>query len=350
MMRKSYASSTVRMTLYTVLLLLVSACTLPSPAQVTASPALDPFEQNVQLGRGINLGNMLEAPREGEWGLTIRDEFFSTIADAGFDAVRVPIRWSSHAQTEPPYTIDAAFFERVDHVIEQALNKGLLVVINVHHYEEIMADPAAHEERLLALWAQIAKHYQDAPPDLLFEVLNEPNGRLTASIWNELLAAAITTIRETNPMRNVIVGPANWYNVYSLSDLQLPEDEHLIVSIHYYEPFRFTHQGAEWVSGSTPWLGTTWEASGIQAEAVTRDLSVAARWGEQHNRPLYLGEFGAYSKADMTSRANWTGHVSRSAEALGMSWADREFASGFGAYDPSARQWREELIDALIPQ
>ena len=35
----------------------------------------DPFFQSLQppFGRGINLGNALEAPREGEWGVTLED-------------------------------------------------------------------------------------------------------------------------------------------------------------------------------------------------------------------------------------------------------------------------------------
>ena len=47
------------------------------------------------LGRGINLGNALEAPQEGEWGIVIQEYFFDKIKDVGFKAVRIPIRWSA---------------------------------------------------------------------------------------------------------------------------------------------------------------------------------------------------------------------------------------------------------------
>jgi len=49
------------------------------------------------MRRGINIGNALEAPREGEWGVYIRDEYFRIIKEAGFDTVRIPIKWSAHA-------------------------------------------------------------------------------------------------------------------------------------------------------------------------------------------------------------------------------------------------------------
>ena len=33
-------------------------------------------------------------------------------------------------------------------------------------------------------------------------------------------------------------------------------------------------------------------------------LDKVAAWAKKHNRPVFLGEFGAYHKADMTSRVN----------------------------------------------
>ena len=323
---------------------------IPPSTSISASQAADPFDQNRRLGRGVNLGNALEAPSEGEWGVTLREEYFQLIADAGFDAVRIPVRWSAHAASAPPYTIDPSFFERVDWAVNQALSRGLLAVINVHHYEEIFQNPAQHRERFLALWEQIAGHYQDYPPDLLFEILNEPNTALTANVWNPLLADALRVVRRTNPDRNVVVSSTEWSGVQALGYLQLPDDDrHLIVTVHYYLPFQFTHQGAEWVSGSEPWLGTTWPGTPAQKQAVTDDFDRVAAWAEKNNRPVYLGEFGAYSKADIESRALWTDFIARQAEQRGFSWAYWEFCAGFGVYNPSTRQWNEPLLTALLP-
>src|ERR1043165_4324095 len=106
----------------------------PTP---TPEPSIDAFTMNRRLARTVNIGNALEAPTEGEWGVTIKDEYFQIIHDAGFTAVRLPVRWSAHALKEAPYTIDAAFFDRVDHVVNQALSQHLAVIVNVHHYEEM---------------------------------------------------------------------------------------------------------------------------------------------------------------------------------------------------------------------
>lgn len=324
---------------------------VPSPTPRPTADPWDPFVLNARLGRGVNLGNAFEAPNEGDWGVTLQEEYFALIERGGFDSVRIPIRWSAHAASQAPYTIDPAFFERIDWAVDQALARELLAIINMHHYEEIFADPEGEHDRFLALWRQIAEHYQGYPPELLFEILNEPHDALTPSRWNALLAEALGVIRETNPTRAVVVGPLNWNNVDALGSLQLPEgDRHLIVTFHYYEPFRFTHQGAEWVNGADAWLGTTWEGSEAQKRAIVADFDHAAEWGRARNRPVYLGEFGAYSKADIESRARWTAFVARTAEERGFGWAYWEFCAGFGVFDRTRGQWSEPLLTALVPE
>jgi endoglucanase len=310
---------------------------------------MDPFEQNDRLGRGVNLGNALEAPSEGLWGVTLQEEYFQLIEEAGFDAVRIPIRWSAHAASVEPFTIDPSFFERVDWAVDQALARGLAVVINMHHYEQIMREPEEHRARFLAMWEQIGNRYKEYPADLLFEVLNEPHDELDSGTWNALLMEAISVIRKTNPVRNIIVGSADWYSIGALRRLELPdEDRHIIASIHYYAPFEFTHQGAEWVSGSGAWLGEKWHSTPLEEQAITGDLDLVAAWAETNDRPVYVGEFGAYSKADLHSRARWTEFVARQATERGMSWAYWEFCSGFGVYDTAGNVWKRPLLEALM--
>lgn len=344
---------------YTILLLLTLALACSKdgtgpedPGSTEIPPAageLDPFQQNTLLGRGINLGNALEGPSEGEWGVTLERYFFEEIAAAGFNSVRIPIRWSAHAPESAPYTIDPAFLSRVNWAIDQAFANNLLVIINFHHYDEIFADPGAQRERFLSLWGQVAEYFSQRDGKLIFEVLNEPHDNLRGDGWNLLLADAITLIRQSNPGRTLMAGPDQYNSIGALGNFQLPADDNMIVTVHYYSPFQFTHQGAEWVDGSNAWLGTTWLGTPDQRSAVQADLGAARNWGTANNRPLNLGEFGAYSRADMNSRATWTTFVARSAEGMNMSWSYWEFCSGFGAYDNDARVWRTQLLNALIP-
>jgi endoglucanase len=263
--------------------------------------------------------------------------------------VRIPVRWSAHAGEAPPYKIDEKFLERVDWAVDQALKQKLLVVLNMHHYDGMLTDPAKHRERFIALWKQIAEHYKDQPPTLALELLNEPQNKLTADEWNRDLAAALAVVRASNPTRDVVIGPVRWNAIGELGGLKLPEaDRHLIVTVHYYNPFHFTHQGAEFVPGAKQWIGQKWSGTKDEQQAIVRDFDTALAWSVKHQRPLYLGEFGSYHKADIESRARWTRFLADEAIKRKMSFAYWEFCSGFGAYDPNKNEWIEPIKNALL--
>ena len=196
--------------------------------------------------KGINLGNRLEAPNEGDWGGTIQAEDFPFIAQRGFDHVRIPIRFSGHASAASPYTIDAAFFSRVDTVLDQAAAANLAVVVDMHAYDDLAADVAAQRDRFVALWTQIAARYQSRPDTVAFELLNEPNSQLDTT-WNDVMLPAIRAIRATNPRRLLIVDSVFWADPTKLSTLTLPDDANIMASIHLYEPKLFTFQGQDWM-------------------------------------------------------------------------------------------------------
>jgi endoglucanase len=312
--------------------------------------AQDSAAVNKKLGRGISLGNALEAPNEGAWGVKLKAEYFTAIKNAGFATVRLPVRWSAHAKTDASYTIDPVFAERVDWAIDQALKNQLNIIVNVHHYDQMDAVPDEHLPRLEALWGQIAARYKDRPSQVVFELLNEPHDKLTDAKWNAAIPKLLAAVRVTNPTRSVIVGPTSWNAIRALDKLELPEsDRHLILTVHYYDPFQFTHQGASWVKGSSAWKGKKWSGTEAEMADVRKAFAKAATWAKAHERPVFLGEFGAYQGADMESRARWTSFVAREAEKHGFSWAYWEFCSGFGAYNPQTDTWREPLKSALVP-
>ena len=295
----------------------------------------------------MNIGNALDALPSDRWHLPVVVDHLDVIRAAGFDTVRLPIAWSQHASERPPFQIPPRFCEAVDELILGALERDLNVVVNVHHYNELCADPAAHRDRFLTLWTQIGDRYADLPGTVRFELLNEPHLSLTGAVWNELLAEAITVIRERNPHRDVIVGPAAMNTIAGLADLQLPNDDQLIVTIHYYLPLQFTHQGAHWLPHARDWLGTRW-GSATERDIVRDDLSVAAAWSHERARRLFIGEFGTLHVAAPDDRAAWTAHVRTTAEQLDLPWCYWDFATDFGAYDATARRWNEQLRVALL--
>ncbi len=239
----------------------------------------EPARSAGSLGRGVNLGNALEAEQEGWWGVTLEESFFRLAKEAGFDHVRVPIAWHHHTETSPPYRIDETFFQRIDWVLEQAQRNDLKAVIDVHHYTDLNQNPTGERARFLAIWRQIAERYRDRGPWLYFELLNEPQEKfnIDPERWNTLLRDALATIRATNPTRTVIIGPVHGYDLSALPALSLPSDPNLMITFHYYGPLEFTHQNAHWIYPQPP-LGQTWSPDRPALNGENWSWGITTRW------------------------------------------------------------------------
>jgi endoglucanase len=301
------------------------------------------------------MGNMLEAPREGDWGVKLDPAYIDKAAGA-FNTVRLPVRWTNHAAPTADATIDEAFAKRVDQAVDALLAKGVYVILNVHHYNqlsgdaphpsEFSVDPSVLEMRLVNIWRQLATRYKDRSPKLIFELLNEPHGRLDGEPWNALAAQTLAVVRATNPTRTVLIGPGGYNAVEELSKLRMPNDRNLIVAFHNYDPFPFTHQGIDYLAKPHP-VGTTC-CDAQQRKQLTDALDTARQWSQARGYPLHLGEFGAFEKADMKSRETYTRMVRDEAERRGIGWTYWEFASNFGVYSPKTGAWVEPIRRALL--
>lgn len=307
------------------------------------------------LGRGINFGNMLEAPREGDWGLKVEPRFID-LAAASFATVRLPVRWSNHAAATADAKLDEVFAQRVDAVVDALLAKGLNVILDFHHYNqlngdarhpnEFAVDPAVLEVRFVNIWRQVAERYKNRSNKLVFELLNEPHGRLNGEPWNVLAQQALTVVRQSNPSRAVMIGPSYWNNAKDLPKLRMPADLNLILSLHSYDPLGYTHQGVSWIAIAQP-VGTEC-CDAAQRKSLTTVLDQAKAWSDSNGYPVHLGEFGVVNAAPLASRATYASFARHEAEARGFGWAYWELASSFGVYDPKLNQWVEPVRKALL--
>ncbi len=328
----------------------------PQPAAIPADFTGYPDYRDrmpTALYRGINVGNALSAPAEGDWGWVLEEKHFDAIRRAGFDHVRVPVRFATHALREPPYTIDPHFLARVDWALDNVLARGMTAILDMHHDEELCRDPPAHRERFVAFWRQLAEHYRDWPEQLYLELLNEPVENLTPALWNEYLAEAYAIIRAAKPRRFVIIDAADWAKWSALEKLELPaRDDRIIVSIHMYEPWEFCMQGETWLPHPPP-VGRTWRGTEVERKQITDALDLAVRWSKAHGGVvLWNGEYGTYRRADLVSRVLWTRFVTREAEQRGIASALWSFhvADTAGIYDPASDRWVEPILTAVIPR
>jgi len=330
--------------------------------------------------RGANLGNYLEIPKGQFWGVRITTNDFDRIKAEGFDHIRVPVGWQYYAGPGPDYKLEDDIFRRVDFVVTNTLARGLAVMINVHHFDAFTTDPAGRTDELIALWRQIAAHYAAAPDNLVFELLNEPHDAATTEIVCPIYAKLIAEIRQTNPKRTLVVSPGNWGGIKELKDLVLPaEDDNLLVTVHCYEPYRFTHQGANWggpeVRGlrgikfpgppETPLVLDTNLSPAVQhwisnyntlpteknpssRAAFEPLLKMTRQWSDYYGRPVYVGEFGAYTRADPQSRANYYREFREALAEQKLGWAIWDWNSGFHYWDSRRDEPAPGMREALF--
>jgi len=328
-----------------LLLVLFGSLNLNSVAQ-TAS--LDAFEQNRRLGRGVNILGYDPLWRSREQA-RFQEKHFRLLKGAGFQSVRINLHPFRHMNPTNDWQLRPGWFEILDWAVSNASLNGLQVILDFHEFNAMGENPQGNKDRFLSFWRQVSEHYKNASNNVCFEILNEPNKGLTPELWNAYFREALTIIRSSNPDRNVIIGPAFWNSVDHLNELDLPEaDRHLIVTVHYYKPMSFTHQGAAW-AGYKDKEGVAW-GSDSEMKALREDFKKVDLWAKSKNRPIFLGEFGAYDKAPMDSRIKYISFVARTAEEFGWSWAYWQFDGDFILWDMKKDEWVHPILDALVPK
>lgn len=317
-----------------------------APAAAKEAAAKDAAEQVHEMGRGLNVlgyDPLWKDPAQARF----QPRHFTAIHDGGFQTVRINLQAFAHMDGD--HRLDPAWLATLDRMVKSALDAGLTVILDEHDFNLCGEDAAACEPRLTAFWRQIGEHYRHAPDRVLFEILNEPHQQLDDAAWNRLLRLELAEIRRTNPERNLVIGPASWNSEDHLDALKLPDDDrHIIVTFHYYQPMEFTHQGAAWVPQFAKLSGVHWGDAAERARLASNFDRVAA-WSRTHDRPILLGEFGAYDAGDMASRVAYTDAVARAAEAHGFAWCYWQFDANFLAWDMKRDGWVAPIHDALVP-
>jgi endoglucanase len=321
--------------------LLLGICSRAESAARSADPAAPSFRRGLNV---LGYDPYWEDPGKARF----RWRHFRAIRAAGFDFVRVNLFAFPHL--DQGLKLDPAWLTRLDAVVRQARAARLGVILDEHDFNSCSENVAECAQQLSAVWSQLAPRYRHQPEAVAFELLNEPHGKLDADQWNRLFASLLELVRESNPGRWVVVGPTHWNSLADLPLLRLPEDDrHLLTTIHYYEPFRFTHQGASWTDNKDL-HGISWGSPSDQ-DRLTLDFDQAARWATLNHRPVVLGEFGAFDGGGtpMALRAAYTHAVAREAERDHFAWAYWQFDADFIVWDMPHDRWVTPIRDALIP-
>lgn len=248
--------------------------TTPAP-EVTTGGASVEFSQN--LMPGWNLGNQLEAnsggtPSETAWGNpTITEKLIKEVKAQGFKSVRIPVSYLSKIGDGPDYTIDSAWLDRVQEVVDMCVNNGLYAIINVHgdgYYSvgggwllcnEPEADQKVIKEKFKKVWAQIADRFKNYDEHLVYESMNEvfdgnsggPTAENYGNIndYNQIFVDTVRSAGGNNGSRYLLVPGWNTDIDYTTGDVGyalagnfvIPNDStgRVMISVHYYAPWDF---------------------------------------------------------------------------------------------------------------
>jgi hypothetical protein len=304
---------------------------------MNAKAQMTPFQAVEKMTCGINIGQTMDL--EYEPTRKIQSYYFSDFKTAGFDFVRIPIRWDKHTGTTYPYTIDAAWLDRVEQVVDWSLGQGLITIINTHHDYWILSNnnPTANDiARFKAIWTQIANRFKNKSEKLLFEIANEP--AIAVNLCDNLNAYAIPIIRQTNPTRNIVFGSSGT-QMSTLKQAVIPNDPYLIATFHSYIPWPFCGEGiGTW--GSTAEIT---QIEGIMAEA--------AAWSEAHNIPMILGEYSARVECEVNARAKWFTVHTEKARRLNIApcvWMDFGWFTLYYDTNVEANKWTTQSKNVIV--
>jgi endoglucanase len=222
---------------------------------------------------GWNLGNTMEGGSNAnnntdKGGLAAETSWQSTkttqaiidyVKAQGFKSVRIPCAWvMGHITDASNSTIDEAWMNRVQEIVDYCIKDGLYVELNDHwdggwienSFDDVSdATVTANSAKLKKIWTQIATRFKNYDEHLMFGGLNEP-AATTQAQTNALIKyeqAFIDAVRATggnNANRTLVVqGPStnidntdNYFDITKLTDIA---SNRLMVEVHYYDPWYF---------------------------------------------------------------------------------------------------------------
>src|SRR5262249_27237245 len=92
------------------------------------------------------------------------------------------------------------------------------------------------------------------PSRVAFEPLNEPPQECTSADWPALQLRIVRAARNAAPRHTLILTGACGSMIAGLEELQPVDDPNVIYTFHFYEPYVFSHQAAQWMRSDPMYL------------------------------------------------------------------------------------------------
>lgn len=330
----------------------------------------------MQIHRGTNISHFLsQSKKRGEErrAYITRDDI-QRIAGWGFDHIRLPI------DEEQMWTEDGSreneAFDLLGLALDWSAEAGMKTVVDLHilrsHYfndktqePPLFTDPA-EMEKFADLWRDLSAFMNERPNDnVAYELLNESVAS-DPEDWNRVAHHAFNAVRQLEPERTIILGSNKWCQTQTFPDLRIPDDDHMILTFHYYNPMLITHYQARWTAlypytGPIQYPGYTAPDKAAVVAALGDDAEEAYAYHDRmvmmeqikvaydvaDGRPLYCGEFGVHHTVPLDTRLAWYRDLIEVFDELGIAWANWDYKGGFGLITPNGAE--TGILQALIP-
>lgn len=333
------------------------------------------YGQTNHFNKGINLSGWFQesSPTEIHFKKYTKKDF-ENIKSLGADVIRLPINLHSMTDGPPNYKLNDLFLNFLDEAVNWAEELNISLILDNHTFDPAKPTDPNIGEILIPVWKNMAQHFKNRSGLIYYEILNEPHG-ISDSLWRSIQGEVIDEIRLIDTAHTIIVGASGFNSYNNLQYLTPYEDENLIYTFHFYDPFLFTHQGASWTDPSLVSLGgvpfpydasimpsvpddlmNTWVQWALQDYSNTGTISYvrgeidkAVDFKETYNVNIFCGEFGVYKPNSLNNhRLLWYNIVRTYFEYHDIPWTSWDYHGGFGLFEDSDYGLFEHDLDTYL--
>lgn len=341
------------------------------------------------LQAGYDLGNAMDAINaKGEVDETatgnppVTEKMFQTIKAQGFKSVKIPITYMNMVNDQG--VINTDYLDRIQAVVDRALDVGFYVVINIHNdggdgvpgkwldisYQNGSSEFNAIVTKFSNMWSQIAAKFANYNQSLIFEDMNEV---MITGLYNrdqftndeefynayanitELNQKFVDAVRGTGNDANddrVLVVPGYNTNInmtvagFDDEVFYMPDDtstDRLALSVHYYTPANFVLTGQ-------PNDTSVWDINGQYGISyMISQLTKVSDYGV----PVYLGEYSAAFKNNMNYVENYIASLNYAAKSVtaasGTSFSTAYWDNGVIGVDSTGTGLINRIFNIVTP-
>jgi len=316
---------------------------------------LNAYEIASYMAVGWNLGNTLDSIDDGAtfdslpsktataWGnIEPTKKLFETVKAGGFNTVRIPTTWYQHVKYDEAaekYIINDKWLAYVKQTVDYAYELDMFVILNVHHEDSWINVPKFTDDTydtaskmMHDIWLKVAETFADYDQHLIFEGMNEPREKGSATEWsggtsqsqeyvNRLNKVFVDTVRSQGSTANaerllMIPGYAASSNISTIRAINIPENSgNIALSVHAYYPYSFAMSTDKYANHSFPGTSGYGEEYASSINKFFSDLKMIS---DSKQVPIIIGECGASDFNNNDDRARWAEHFLARASKAGI--------------------------------